>query len=299
MYTNGIDVSEWQGAVNFQKAKNNGAGFSFIRAQFGLNQDNRFIVNWNNAKDAGLLRGAYMFPITSVSSSLQIIKFAGILDKDPGELPPVLDIEPYQDSIPNKQTILEYVNFILDEFGVYPIIYTGYYAWRDKVRSTDDIFAKCPLWIANYDVSKPIIPAPWKEWTFWQHSSHGDGIAMGASSLNIDMNRFNGSFPELKKFCGLPEEWVSIEPDTSDTSEKPESELEQVMTYRTLYDGIRIRTKPGLQSSICGYASRGEVIEIDEFYEPTKWGRIKGTDNWICITLDGKNFMEPEHENIG
>jgi lysozyme len=195
MYTNGIDVSEWQGAVNFQKAKNNGADFSFIRAQFGLNQDNRFIANWNNAKDAGLLRGAYMFPITSVSSSLQIIKFAGILDKDPGELPPVLDIEPYQDSIPNKQTILEYVNFILDEFGVYPIIYTGYYAWRDKVRSTDDIFAKCPLWIANYDVSKPIIPAPLKEWTFWLALHHWRWYRYGSVKFEYRYEPFQWIFP--------------------------------------------------------------------------------------------------------
>ena len=63
------------------------------------------------------------------------------------------------------------------------MIYTGYSYWKEFWSGKyADYFASRPLWIANYYVAKPNIPAPWKDWVFWQFSAKGDGLKFGAGS---------------------------------------------------------------------------------------------------------------------
>jgi hypothetical protein len=58
------------------------------------------------------------------------------------------------------------------------------------------------LWIANYEVSKPDVPEPWTNWTFWQWTDKGDGHEFGAESAGLDMIWYNGSWDDFVEQFG-------------------------------------------------------------------------------------------------
>lgn len=200
----GCDVSYWQDnndtpkKVDFNKMVSAGARFCFIRAAFGLTQDIDFLDNWKNSKGV-IPRGAYIFPVTAVDMVKQIQKFIDLLKEDPGELPPVLDIEAWQSTVPSSQLIKTAIGMIEQQLKRKPIIYTGFYVWRDQVKGNDSFFKNYDLWIATYGPS-PLVPAPWSTYKFWQYSAKGDGPAFGAESLNIDMDYFAGDEVDFKKY---------------------------------------------------------------------------------------------------
>jgi hypothetical protein len=91
--TKGIDVSFWQGVIDWQALADAGVKFAFIRAGDGLGTDTQFRRNWAEAKRVGILRGAYVFFRARHSGEEQARVLLRNLGGDVGELPPVLDIE--------------------------------------------------------------------------------------------------------------------------------------------------------------------------------------------------------------
>ena len=220
----GIDISHWQNdqstpqKMNFTKAVKMGAKFVYIKVSERGGIDSDFEYNWKAAKDAGLLRGGYHFLRWNLSGLTQARIFSNILEDDPGELPPCADFEaPNLGSLYPSNALLEQflveVETILDKK---PMLYTspGYWNIHGRNKYTkmfDTKWAYYPLWIAHYmktytpGVSKPAELEPWKSsnktWTFWQYTNMGDGLAYGAESKTIDLNWFNGTLEELKKFA--------------------------------------------------------------------------------------------------
>jgi lysozyme len=200
--TKGIDVSKWQGTINWTKVKAAGIEFAFIRVSDGNNTtDPKFAANWAGAKSAGLVRGAYQFfrPTQNVAAQAQKM-IAAIGARQPGDLPPVMDAEDDGGLSPATVAtrIRAWVTQVEAATGVRPIVYTGKYFWRDEVGGPS--FAPSVLWIAQYTSLCPDIPAPWTRWTFWQHTDHG---TVNGISGPVDMNRYNGSLAELRAYAGL------------------------------------------------------------------------------------------------
>jgi len=205
----GIDVSHWQDnistpqRVDFAKAKAQGAQFVFIKASQATFRDRDIEINWQNAREAGLLRGAYHFLVWEVAPETQADFFCSVIGDDPGELPPVADFEWWKTTPPNALNILErFLNRVEANLGRIPMIYTAPGFWNPH-GSKDAKWARYPLWIAHYGVYAPIVPKPWPTWNFWQYTSKGDGIAFGAESKDLDMNWFNGSLDDLYRFAGV------------------------------------------------------------------------------------------------
>ena len=224
----GIDVSHWQDdkstpqKTDFKKAVEQGAKFVFIKVSERGGIDRDFEYNWASAKDAGLLRGGYHFLRWDLSGIMQARIFCDIMKDDPGELPPVADFEAPPKYI-NSTAVSHYPsNALLEQFlvevetrtGRKPMIYTspGFWNVHGRNKTTKQFEQKWkyyPLWIAHYfktyveGVTKPMKIYPWDgDWTFWQHSANGDGIAHGAESKSIDLNWFNGDMLELMAFAG-------------------------------------------------------------------------------------------------
>jgi lysozyme len=211
-WTPGIDISHWQDKnetaqrPDFRKACAAGARFSFIKATQGNFADDDFVINWQNAKAAGLLRGAYHFYDWRWSAREQAEYFWSKLEPDPGELPPVLDFES-RVGVPAKDKASQAAKdfmLILEQIAERkPMLYSSPGYWKE-FGSTDPFWKGYPLWVAHYTSNPfPIVPLPWEKWDFWQHSSHGDGPAYGMESANVDLNWFNGSEKELMQFAGL------------------------------------------------------------------------------------------------
>jgi lysozyme len=211
----GIDISKWDGNWDAVKAKQAGATFVFIKASQATFTDPQFLANWQKAKDAGLLRGAYHYLDYTKPGVDQANYLADLLKNDPGELPPVIDYE-LRRTDNNPSAALGFLRDCLDQLIKRselftdanikrPMIYTGPGFWTEYGDLTkSDYWIQFPLWNAHWTTSTtPIIPPPWTMWQFWQFSSKGPGEAFGSESLTMDMNRFNGTLSELMEFAGI------------------------------------------------------------------------------------------------
>jgi GH25 family lysozyme M1 (1,4-beta-N-acetylmuramidase) len=202
---NGIDVSSYQGTVNWTSVKNAGYVFGFAKATEGTTYtDADFKSNWKNMNSAGLIRGAYHYGHPSISATEQAQYFVNAVNAAGGydtanTLQLVLDIEDSDGLSPSEvwTWVQDFMAEIESLTGKPGIIYTGYYFWVDDVGNPDNNL-NCPLWIADYGVSSPLVPTAWSTWTFWQYSDTG---SVPGVSGDVDLDYFNGSLTTLKKFC--------------------------------------------------------------------------------------------------
>jgi GH25 family lysozyme M1 (1,4-beta-N-acetylmuramidase) len=202
--TFGIDVSRFQGDINWAQVKGAGVKFAWIQISRSLTDiDVKFPYNWQQAKANGILRGAYQrfHPAQDVMAQAKLF-----LDKlgpfEAGDMPPMLDVED-SDGLNATQiatAVKQWMDYVEPRVGVTPIIYTGYYFWRDSVASAD--FSQHPLWIANYSATCPLVPDHWTRWAFHQYSS--TVMLPGITANTVDVNKFNGTIEDLKALAAVP-----------------------------------------------------------------------------------------------
>ena len=191
----GIDVSLYQGPIDWPAVADDGVLFGFARVSHGGFVDPEFETNWEGMRKNGLLRGAYHFFEPDgdvVSQATTFIDHVGTLG--PGDLPSVLDIESHggltaEEVVSGART---WIDIVEAGTGRKAIIYTGSYFWNDSVGTTE--FNGHPLWIAHYQTNCPNLPTAWDNWTFWQYSSTGSVSGIGE---NVDVNYFNGTIEQL------------------------------------------------------------------------------------------------------
>ena len=188
----GIDVSKHQGYIAWPMVKamqvqDVRPGFAFIKATEGLlNVDAQFKRNWQQAKDAGLYRGAYHFFLATKSGKLQAQNFISTVQLLPGDLPPVLDIEELYGVAPAimRKEAKAWLQAVEAAYQVKPIIYTNTYFYNTNLGKDFDDY---PLWAAHYlEKDKPRIN---RDWLFWQHSDAGN---VNGITTKVDFNVFNG-----------------------------------------------------------------------------------------------------------
>jgi lysozyme len=206
----GADFSVWQDdkttpqKVDFTKARAAGLDFAFIKASQAAWADPDMIYNWQAAKDAGLLRGAYHFLVWNVDPVRQADFFCGLLHQCPPEIGYVCDFEWWQTIPSNALDICRrFVERVEANTGKPPFIYTAPGFWN-QYGSKDEKWARYPLWVAHWGATNPIVPAPWKAWTFWQYTAKGSGKQYGAESADLDLNWYNGTVAELHAAYGKP-----------------------------------------------------------------------------------------------
>lgn len=183
-----MDVSAWQGTINWAKAVKNSVRFAYIKVSQRLYPDRLFYLNWPNARAAGVLRGSYHYLVWDRDPLEQADAFCALLKDDPGELPPAVDFEE-RSGVPGDaaERLKRFLTAVEYHLGIKPAIYTSPDFWKNY-GSADPLWAEYPLWIANYQVNQPIIPAPWVDYTFWQHTNSGDGGYYGCTSRGVDMD---------------------------------------------------------------------------------------------------------------
>jgi len=192
----GIDVSHYQKIIDWETvAKQEKVHFAFIKATESVDyQDSIFKKNWKEAKQAGLIRGAYHFFRPTVSVEWQIKNFTEQVQLEKGDLPPVLDIEDFGHV--TMPVLIERVRiwllFIEAHYKVRPIIYASLNVYQ---RSLQGAFPDYPVWIARYNRRHPPLNT---DWLFWQYS---DQTTINGIVGKVDKNVFVGSLSELKALC--------------------------------------------------------------------------------------------------
>ena len=196
----GIDVSKYQGVVNWPAVQKAGVSFAFIRVSDGLDSpDQHFADNWAGASAVGLLRGAYQYFRPSEDAAAQAAVFLQAVSRlRPGDLPPVLDVETL-DGLPAKDVvpqIRKWLSYIAKRTGRTPILYTNSSTWT--ALGAPDLSAY-PLWLARWEAECPPPLPGFPRWHFWQYANNGrvDGIE-GA----VDLDWFNGTLADLRLLAG-------------------------------------------------------------------------------------------------
>jgi lysozyme len=198
----GVDVSSFNGVIDWNQVKSSGRSFALVRAADGVYGDPNFANNYAGAKAANLIRGAYQFfepaqdPVAQANLLLQVIGMLG-----PGDLPPTLDVEVSGgvSSASLFAALGAWASTVKQAIGRDPIIYTSPAFWTPIASPT--MFASSPLWIAQWGVNCPSVPSPWTAWAFWQYTGSTSSVPGIATPVNAD--EFNGSLSDLQSFAGM------------------------------------------------------------------------------------------------
>ncbi|MEZ5912554.1 MAG: GH25 family lysozyme [Paracoccaceae bacterium] len=192
----GIDVSRWQGTVDWSQARRSGVSFAFVKATEGGDvADPLFARNWRATARAGLPRGAYHYYYHCRPAAEQARWFIRNVPREAGALPPVLDIEwtPFSRTCPDRKPGA----IVRKEAAEFLSILTRHYGQRPLIYTTVDFYRETELWrLQGYEfwlrsvADHPGEPFDGQRWSFWQYT--GTGLVPGVEG-KTDINVFAGS----------------------------------------------------------------------------------------------------------
>lgn len=194
----GMDVSRYQGKIDWEKVSRMRSGkhrirFAFAKATEGVKlTDPHFSRNRREAAKYGIPFGAYHFFRPAADPIAQADFFCSRYSPETGELPPVCDVE--TNGKLSREELLSRLTLFLERVeqktGRTPILYT-YYRFYKKYLGRD--FSRYPLWVAHYGPGDPHDV----DWTFWQFSekSRVSGIRHP-----VDLNVYSGSAEEFSEY---------------------------------------------------------------------------------------------------
>lgn len=191
----GVDVSSYQGTIDWETLASQDIAFAFVKATEGSSLvDACFERNWTGAAQAGLRVGAYHFFSFESSGAAQADLFIDAVEPLAGMLPPVVDVEYYGGFRSEKDIDMAAVRtelrVLIDRmtaaYGIKPILYASRAAYDTIIRED---FSDCDLWIRSvYGAVRADI-----DWTFWQYSDRHVLQGYSGKERFIDMNVFCGT----------------------------------------------------------------------------------------------------------
>lgn len=192
----GIDVSRWQGDINWRQARSSGVSFAYIKATEGGDvADPRFDEYWAQTKQTGIMRGAYHYFYFCRPAAQQARWFIKHVPRDSGALPHVLDMEwtPHSrtctkrpDGVTVRREAKRFLDILEAYYGRRPIIYTTVDFYRDTGIGH---LAGTEFWLRSV-AGHPAQVHPGARWAMWQYS--GTGRVPGIEG-DVDLNVFRGS----------------------------------------------------------------------------------------------------------
>ena len=191
----GIDVSHYQGDVDWKSVKKAGIKFVYLKGTEGMHTtDPKFLKNAAELDKLNIPYGVYHFFEPKEKGFKQANHY---LDKVTvsGRLPPVIDIET-SSSVKDAQIKVEAKQWLSEvevKTGCKPIIFTYKSYWETKL---GDDFKDYELWLADYD-GQATLPKGISKWLFWQHSSKGK--VRGIDGY-VDLDYFSGGTEELESY---------------------------------------------------------------------------------------------------
>ena len=222
----GIDVAEYQGAVDWNMVHASGREFGIARIADGNHIDTTFAANWSGMQAAGMVRGAYYFfrPTLDAQTQAQHISEAvGVLGD--GDLPVTIDVEcmcPY--STPGHTCVVggagcataDQAAIVLEDLvtrvasitGKQPMIYTSARVWDgSQYLASAAMEPSSALWVPGYIHGCVAVASSWSDWQFWQYSDGNctgcvTGVVPGVSTgADCDRNVWNGTVASLRAFA--------------------------------------------------------------------------------------------------
>ena len=302
----GIDVSKWQAAINWQAVKQSGkVDFVIMKAGYGnqaTQKDPRFEENYKGCKSNSIPCGCYWYSyaMSVAEAEREADACLKAISGKQFEYPIYLDIEEAKQFRLGRQVVSNMVNAFckkLEAAGYF----VGVYSSKSHFDSymNDDVKKKYTIWVAHYGVSKTTYSGPYD---IWQKSDKGkipgingyvdlDECYRDFTTLikSIGKNGYPKTIAEETKPDASAEPKPEVKEDPKPVS-KPEPATEPDPPMPKLYRRVKIicnalyvRTGPGTNNITVGVVQNGNILDIEE--EKNGWGRIAGTERWICLNL--------------
>jgi len=193
----GVDVSHYQGDIDWDVLSKQGIRFAYIKATEGsAGQDECFSYNWSEASGTDLRIGAYHFFSFESSGTGQGENFIRNVPAVENMMPPAVDVEPYgaYGAIKTLDASMlaelnSWLQLVEDFYGRKPIIYTTV-DFLDQIRAE---FPENDIWIRS--VYGP--PPAGKDWKIWQYSNRTILKGYTGGEKYVDMNVFSGTEEEF------------------------------------------------------------------------------------------------------
>ena len=265
----GIDVSKWQGNIDWQKVKNSGIEFAILQEGYGQNGlDTYFRQNVQNANQAGVPIGAYHY---SYAKSAREAKeeAKSCLNNIKGyqfQYPICFDIEDPSQQTLGKRTITDMIFAFCQELennGYYAMVYCNAY-WYNAFMYGEEVSKKFDMWIASWGSTPPSISCG-----IWQKSDSG---TISGISGNVDLDVAYKNYPQIMKSAGL-NGFSKEDQNSNPTTPTPVEPVQKTYTVKSgdtlwaiavkyLGNGTRYREIMKLNSLTSETIFPGQILKI-------------------------------------
>lgn len=187
----GIDVSVYQGDIDFNAVENSGIEFVYIRAGYGNRiADSKFEENYNKISQTGLKYGFYYYvtAMTTEQAEIQATFFAELISGKTFTARPAIDFEEfgYLSKAEINQIASAFAKKLESLTGITPLFYTDAY---NASSIWDNSFSAYPLWVADYSSGEtPPGNDVWSVYAGYQYSDRG---SVSGISGNVDLDVFS------------------------------------------------------------------------------------------------------------
>ena len=269
-----IDVSTWNGNIDWDKVYKSGVRYAMIRSSFGVenpNQvDNKFVRNITNAQRAGVKCGIYHYSYAKSAAEakkeaefcLKTIKGYKL------DLPVAFDIEDSSQTHLGKDTLTSIVIAFCDRIksaGYRPMLYCNP-NWLCNYLHKDKLINKYDIWLANWGVSSPSYDC-----AIWQYSENGSVPGISGS---VDMN-------------WIFKDYTSTKPATTKPVTKPSNVKKTDYSVKvTAQAGLNVRKGAGTNYNIITALKCGTVVSVSKV--SGNWGYVGKYGGWICLDYTAK-----------
>ncbi len=282
----GIDVSKWNGTINWNNVKKAGIEYAFVRTSYrgtktgALAKDPTAAANMKNAAAAGVKVGAYIFS-QAITKAEAVQEAEYLLQTVKGykiTMPLVFDYEYYSGGRFSSSTKLSRraktdicLAFCdrIKKAGYTPLVYANKSMFGSDLYASE-ITAKYPAWLAHYTTSTDYTG----DYDFWQYTSSG---SVSGISGNVDMNFWYikpGTNPSYGTGSTAQETQVSTPPAASSTTAKPAAPAAPAVPKLT------------------GKASSYDKVKLS-------WNKISGASGYVLYRYDTSKKKYAAIKTIG
>lgn len=279
-----------------------------IKSSQGTVEDPTFRAKLAGSRGAGLRAGIWHFYHPDMPAQPQIDAFMKIwksLDPKPGWIGLDCEESTWFETIDGeniKHTVLppsvgaysawleQWLSTVESRTGIIPTVYTRLSWWNQWV-SPSTKWSHYPLWVANYGVTKPMLPRDWKTWQFWQW---GTSLTLGVKTA-VDSDWFAGSEQDLDKLFNIPTVIVPtvVIPEPVPQEEPPAPPPPPLMLFEAsvVVDALNVRTGPGTNYTRTGQISQGETVQVSALSGREVWFQI-GPGRWVAGRFNGDEYVK-------
>jgi lysozyme len=274
----GIDVSHWEGIIDWKQAAPF-IPFVYFKCTDGQTMfDNTFVINHLGCQAAGVPHAPYHYFQPNADPTLQANHFIDKAGLDFKRY--IVDVEEpptNKSGFPDRlHTFLLRCKLIT---GIMPAIYTSAGFWNECVVPKPEWATDYELLVAHYTAEhSPILPIGWTTWRIWQFI---DNWYFPGCSSAADGNWFNGDLNACRAWFG--------------NYRAMGSEVEPAIVYahtqaRSLFPDLNIRHLPSTLAKSLGHLAKDEIVEVHDLGGKEVW--IKHTRGWTCVEKDSYRYME-------